>query len=287
MTGPSKVGLGKGKNFAFVTKSIQERAAKMARGEVDEEEEDKEFLESDEEDESTDDAEGSNHMDEEMFQGEVDNDEAELFPLMTKIILLLKIALLLRGVDINEVDFTYGSDDTEKDKVEMRRSYKIISCASLSSDISKDEIKWLMEYFDVKAKWMKPTAEMRIHRFNIEGLHIPRMVVTNRLLELGFGNPMHPFLIEIFEYHKIAPIQLSPNSYRLAIGLYMMYINKGYEPPTMEELGYFVSLEAEWRGHRFFYYTIFSTHGKTGLSAGNPSNMKHWKKDFFYLYEVP
>ena len=169
----------------------------------------------------------------------------------------------------------------------MRRTYKIISCASLSSDISKDEIKWLIEYFDVRAKWMKPTAEMRIHRFNIDVLRIPRMVVTNRLLELGFGKPMHPFLIEIFEYHKIAPIQLSPNSYRLAIGLYMMYINKGYEPPTIEELGYFVSLRQSGGDTGFFYYTIFSTHGKTGLSAGNPSNMKHWKKDFFYLYEVP
>ena len=169
----------------------------------------------------------------------------------------------------------------------MRREYKIISCASLSSDISREEIMWLVEYYDVKARWMKPTEEMRIHRFNIEGLLIPRMVVTNRLLELGFGNPMHPFLIEIFEYHRIAPIQLSPNSYRLAIGLYMMYINKGYEPPTMEELSYFVSLRQSGGDTGFYYYIIFSSHGKTGLSVGNPSNMKHWKKDFFYLYDVP
>ena len=128
---------------------------------------------------------------------------------------------------------------------------------------------------------------MRIHRFIVENLSIPRMVVTNRLIELGFGNPMHPFLVEIFEFHKIAPIQLSPNSYRLAIGIYMMYVNKGYEPPTMEELSYFVSLRHSGGDTGFYYYTIFTTHGKTGLSAGNPSNMKFWKKDFFYLYEVP
>ena len=95
---PPKVGVGKGKELRFCDKIIQERDAKMARGEVDEEDEDKEFLGSDEEDESTDDAEGSNHMDEEMLQGEVDNDEAELFPSYDKITLLLQIALILKAL---------------------------------------------------------------------------------------------------------------------------------------------------------------------------------------------
>ena len=40
---------------------------------------------------------------------------------------------------------------------------------------------------------MRPIGDIRIYHFNIEGLYIPRMVVTDCLLELCFGNPMHPF----------------------------------------------------------------------------------------------
>ena len=285
--GPSRQGLGKGKDLRFCDSIIQERVARMERGEVDEEEEDNEFFgSSSKEGEDTAIETGSNNI-EGQSPGEVLSQEANQLPHYNPNYSSPKNHPYSQGVDLNEVDFEYDPEDTEKDKVAMRRSYKIISCASLASDISKEEIMWLVEYFDVNARWMKPTPEMRIHRFNIEGLYPPRMVITNRLVELGFGNPMHPFLIEIFEYHRIAPIQLSPNSYRLAIGLYMMYINKGYEPPTMEELSYFVSLRQSGGDTGFYYYTIFTSHGKTGLSAGNPSNMKHWKKDFFYLYDVP
>ena len=259
----------------------------MKRGEINEEEEDEGFFDSGDEGESSRDTDSDPEDDQECCQGEAPVDEADLFPAYDPNYASPKGRPYTQVVDINEVDFEYDPEDSEKDKVTMRRDYKIISCASLASDISKEEIAWLIEYFDVQARWLRPTEQMRIHRFNVEGLIIPRMVVTNRLLELGFGNPMHPFLIEIFEFHKIAPIQLSPNSYRLAIGIYMMYVNKGYEPPTMEELSYFVSLRQSGGDVGFYYYTVFSTLGRTGLSAGNPSNMKFWKKDFFYLYEVP
>lgn len=134
---------------------------------------------------------------------------------------------------------------------------------------------------------MRPRRNMRMHRFNTPGLPTPRMVITNRLADLGFGCPLHPFLHEMCEFYNIASIQLSPNSYRLAIGVYMMYVNLGYEPPTMDELSHFVSLRKSRGDLGFYYFNFWTAHGKMGFSTGNSSNMKQWKTDFFYLYDVP
>lgn len=68
------------------------------------------------------------------------------------------------------------------------------------------------------------------------------MVLTNKLVELKFRSPMHPFLREIMNYYQIAAIQLSPNSYRMIIGLDIMYRKKVFPPPNMTEISHFVGL---------------------------------------------
>lgn len=83
---------------------------------------------------------------------------------------------------------------------------------------------------------------MRMYLFNNLSLPTPRMVTTNCLAKLGFGCPIHPFLHELYESYYIALIQLSLNIYRLAIGIYMIYVNLDYEPLTRDELSHFVSL---------------------------------------------
>lgn len=90
-----------------------------------------------------------------------------------------------------------------------------------------------------------------MHLFNIRGLPTPKMVLTPQLVELGLGSPMHPFF-ELIDFYKLAPIQLSLNSYRLVIGIYMMYLNKGYRPPTMEEISFFVGLRKSSKDLDFF-----------------------------------
>lgn len=129
----------------------------------------------------------------------------------------------------HEIDLDFGEDFSEKEKSDARQERRIVSCASLRSRISSEKIMYLIEHYNLAGKWRTPRSFTRMHVFETVGLPTPRMVLTNKLVELGIGWPMHPFLHELIDYHQIAPIQLSPNSYRAAIGLYMIYRNNGFE----------------------------------------------------------
>lgn len=146
---------------------------------------------------------------------------------------------------------------------------------------------WLIEYYNLAGRWLKPRFPMRMHVFPDIRLPNPCMVLTNKLVELGFGSPMHPFLHDIVDYYQITHIQLFLNSYRMIMGLYNMYLKKGYPPPTMTEVSHFVGLRQSGNDLGFYYVALYPTHNIKGFSVRNPSNMKLWKPDYFYLHDVP
>lgn len=120
----------------------------------------------------------------------------------------------------------------------------------------------MIKYYNLADRWLKHRSPMRMHVFPDTRLPTPRMVLTNKLVELGFGSPVYPFLREIVDYYQIAPIQLSPNSYRMIIGLYMT------------EISHFVGLRRSGNDLGFYEVTLYPSHNKKGFSVGNPSNMK-------------
>lgn len=187
----------------------------------------------------------------------------------------------------HEVFLNFSENDPEEVRVKAMKRRGIVSCAGLSSEISSEYIMWLIEYYNLDGKWLKPHSFMRMHLFDIKGLLTPRMVFIPQLVEPGLGSPMHPFLHQLINFFKIAHIQLSPKSYRLEIGIYMMYLNKGYDPPTIEEIAFFVDLQKSGKDFGFFYFSFWPQHNKKGFSTGNSSNMKMWKNEFLYLYDVP
>lgn len=103
---------------------------------------------------------------------------------------------------------------------------------------------------------------MRMHVFPDTRLPTPSMVLTNKLVEHGFRSPMHPFLREIVSYYQIAPVQLSPHSYRMISGLYIMYREKGFPTPTMVEISYFVGLRRNGNDLGFYYIALYPSHKK-------------------------
>ncbi|XP_063939024.1 uncharacterized protein LOC135148312 isoform X2 [Daucus carota subsp. sativus] len=187
----------------------------------------------------------------------------------------------------HDYDFDFDEDVPEKERNRQRHVNKTVTCAGLSSQISSDEIMWMIEYYNFQGKWYRPRRFMRMHRFNFDGLPCPRMVVTNKLAELGFGWPMHPWLLKLANHYDVAPIQVGPNSWRLAIGIYIVYRRLGFPEPSMLEMDHFLSLRKTGDDYGFFYLTLHPCHHKKGFSVGNPSNMKFWKPDYFYFYDIP
>lgn len=98
---------------------------------------------------------------------------------------------------------------------------------------------------------------------------------------------MHLFPGEIIEFYDITHVQLPPNNYRMEIGLYIMYHKKGFSPPSMKEISHFLGLKRSGNDLGFYYLSIYHSHSKKGFFVGNPSNMKLWKPNYFYLYDIP
>lgn len=105
-----------------------------------------------------------------------------------------------------EIDLDFGPNFTKGEKVDLRKSQGKNSCAVLASDITSEEIMWMIEYYNLVGRWLRPRIQMRMHYFPETRLHTPRMELTNKLVELGFGSTMHPFLFEIIKYYDVAPI---------------------------------------------------------------------------------
>lgn len=78
-----------------------------------------------------------------------------------------------------EVDLEFGSDFEEGEKAALRKSQNILSCAGLASEISSKEIMWMIEYYNLAGRWLKPRPQMRMHYFPDTRLPTPRMVLTN------------------------------------------------------------------------------------------------------------
>ena len=102
---------------------------------------------------------------------------------------------------------------TEAEKNARRKREGKLACVALDSTATDWEIQWHMKYYDMEGIWARPLRTMRPHIFNIGNQRIPRMVLTAKLISLGVGAPLHPFIKRILKWYDVAPVQLSPNSY--------------------------------------------------------------------------
>ena len=185
-----------------------------------------------------------------------------------------------------DVDWSeYGDMELSSTMVEeIKKNRGKLNCVDQPSTLSWEELEWTMDYYDQKGTAVVPLEEMRAHRFDIGNCRIPRMVLTPRHISLGAGVPLHPYFEQILEWFDIAPIQLSPNSYKLAAGLYILYKEEGYGAPSMEELSFFFRLTKNSPG--YFYLTIRSQHRLKGFGEGRASHVKRWRDPFFYVYNT-
>ena len=185
-----------------------------------------------------------------------------------------------------DVDWTEYEDMELSFKMveEIKKNKGKLSCVDQPSSLSWEELEWTMAYYEQKGTAVVPLEEMRAHRFDIGNYRIPRLVLTPRHVSLGVGAPIHEYFEVICEWFDVAPIQLSPNSYKLAAGLYILYRDEGYGAPSMEELSYFFRLTRSSLG--YFFLVVRKQHNNKGFSEGRASHIKKWKEPFFYVYDV-
>ena len=131
---------------------------------------------------------------------------------------------------------------------------------------------------------MRPLRTMRPHIFNIGNQRILRMVLTLKLISLGVGAPLHPYIKKILKWYDVAPIQLSPNSYKLAWALFMMYHNLRLGAPSMKEFSFFYSIRKSIPGYHFFVVNKWLNN--KGFNEGKISHERDWIEPFFYIYDV-
>ena len=165
-----------------------------------------------------------------------------------------------------------------------------LSCKNLSTSLKLKTLAEAVEQYQIEGRVILPQPHMRCYRFNHKenGGRPPRMVLSTSLLELGVSSPLHPFIREVCEYFKVAPIQISPNGYRTMIALYIMYDIEEYPRLTAEQLHHFVTMKrAGAKDFGYVYFSVWPEFYKKNLTFGGPSNSGDWKRPYFYIYEVP
>ncbi|KAK0608527.1 hypothetical protein LWI29_031941 [Acer saccharum] len=68
------------------------------------------------------------------------------------------------------------------------------------------------------------------------------VAIYGAMLSYGVTLPLQPFIAKFLADTKIAPAQLTPNSYRILMCLCLMWKLKGYEPPTPCEIHHLYTL---------------------------------------------
>lgn len=163
-----------------------------------------------------------------------------------------------------------------------------LSCANTRTSMTAQKLENLLEACNPGCSLVVPQPEERCHDFsNFEpDQAIPCAVFSAQFFRLGLSLPLHPFIVDILNTYKLAPLQLTPNSYRMAICMYILYDSLFQVKLTARELGFFYQLKETGKTSGFYYLTTWNIHiGK--CIKGNKQGMSGWHKQFLYCYDCP
>lgn len=200
--------------------------------------------------------------------------------------------LQLRGnrLSFSNDDAIEGEGDIELPSEVERKPHvpasNVPACEGQDSTMNADRLARLLEICNPGCHLVLPCAGERCHRFdNFEAdQSIPNAVVSASYFKLGFSFPMHPFFIDLLNFYEIAPMQLTPNSFRVAACMYILYDQAFSVALTARELGYFYQLKDVGRKVGVFYLTAWNNRqGK--CIKGNKKGMYDWLEQFLYCYD--
>ena len=164
----------------------------------------------------------------------------------------------------------------------------VLACEHMDSIMTPARLQSLLESCNPGCTLGIWKPGERCHRFDTlkPGTGYPKAVLSAQFFRLGLSLPLHPFILEVMDFYEVSPMQLTPNSYRMAVCLYILYdIHHGVRMSAWE-LGWFFQLKLTGRTPGFFYLTAWNTHHKKGIK-GNRQSMSDWQKLFLYCYDCP
>ncbi|KAK0594151.1 hypothetical protein LWI29_002974 [Acer saccharum] len=78
------------------------------------------------------------------------------------------------------------------------------------------------------------------------------VAIYGAMLSCGVTLPLQPFIARFLAEARIAPAQLTPNSYRILMCMCLIWKLKGYGPPTPREIRHFYMLRQAGNGGTYF-----------------------------------
>ena len=96
----------------------------------------------------------------------------------------------------------------------------------------------------------------------------------------GLRFPVHPFIMELLDHFGIAPGQLMPNSWRIAVNYMEVWLATVGDMIKVGELIHMYRLK---ESKEYGYYELVPWERKTRIVKGLPSSFRYWKSRFFFV----
>ena len=104
----------------------------------------------------------------------------------------------------------------------------------------------------------------------------------------GLRLPIHSFIMELLGYFGIAPGQLMPNSWRIAVNCIEIWLAANEDMIKVGELIYLYHLK---ESKEYGYYELVPWARRARIVKGLPSSFRYWKSRFFFVsrddFETP
>ncbi|KAK1365185.1 hypothetical protein POM88_040746 [Heracleum sosnowskyi] len=154
--------------------------------------------------------------------------------------------------------------------------------------MNANRVKLLLQKHRPKCRLVVPSPGERCHRFDNFELdqQIPCVVFSATFFRMGLSIPLHPFINDIITYYDISPLQMTPNAYRMAMCMYVLYDQQFEKKMSTRELGFFYQLKQTGKNSGFFYLSAWNVHDGQCIK-GNRKGMTDWLPQFLYCYDCP
>lgn len=164
----------------------------------------------------------------------------------------------------------------------------IPACENLDTTMNANRLKILLQKCQPQCQLVIPSPGERCHRFDMlePDQVIPSAVFSATFFRMGISIPLHPFIHDILRLYDLAPLQMTPNAYRMAMCMYILYNQEFDKKMSARELGFFYQLKQTSKDSGFFYLAAWNVHEGQCI-RGSRKGMTDWLPQFLYCYDCP